>query len=197
MTSFNWSPGIGDPTFMGWLTVILYFLAALSCWITARKLRLEADGADDAKELRAWRSIAVTFLALGVNKQLNLQTALTEGGRVLAKFQGWYDQRQSVQVAFIAVVAIICLVAAIILVRWAHKAPAPTWLALTGSIMTIGYVLIRTVSLHDIDRFIGEKILGFRWNWILEMGGISVVLVASYWRQSGVGKSKSGLLQGR
>jgi hypothetical protein len=28
-------------------------------------------------------------------------------------------------------------------------------------------------------RFIGEKILGFRWNWILEMGGISVVLGAS------------------
>ena len=196
MTSFNWSPGIGDPTLMGWLTVVLYFLAAISCWITAGRIRLEAEDADDAKELRAWRSIAITFLALGINKQLDLQTALTELGRVVANFQGWYDQRQSVQVAFIAMVAITCLIAAIILVRWARRAPAPAWLALAGSIMVIGYVLIRAASFHHIDQFIGETILGFRWNWILEMGGISVVLVASYWRRFGVGKSKSALLQG-
>jgi hypothetical protein len=192
MTSFNWSPGIGDPTLMGWLTVVLYFLAAISCWVTARKLCSQAEDADDAKELRAWRSIAIAFLFLGINKQLDLQTALTEVGRILANFQGWYDQRQTVQVAFIAVVAITCLVAAIILVRWTHRAPAATWLALTGSIMVIGYVLIRASSFHHIDRFIGEKILGFRWNWILEMGGISVVLVASYWRRSGVRNSRYG-----
>jgi len=187
MTSFNWSPGIGDPTVMGWLTVVLYVLAAISCWITARKLRLTAEYAEDARELRAWRSIAAAFLALGVNKQLDLQTALTEAGRVLAQFQGWYDQRRAVQVAFIVAVAITCLIAAIILVRWAYKAPAATWLALTGSVMVIGYVLIRAASFHHVDRFIHERFLGFRWNWILEMGGIGVVLVASYWRRSGVG----------
>ncbi|HEY5216387.1 MAG TPA: hypothetical protein VIJ17_05790, partial [Pseudolabrys sp.] len=31
--------------------------------------------------------------------------------------------------------------------------------------------------------FIGERILGFRWNWVLEMGGISLVLIASEWRR--------------
>jgi hypothetical protein len=175
---------------MGWLTVVLYFLAAISCWIAARKLCSQAEDAGDAKELRAWRLIAISFFFLGINKQLDLQTALTEVGRILANFQGWYDQRQVVQVAFIVVVAITCLVAAIILVRWMHRAPAPTRLALMGSIMVVGYVLIRASSFHHIDRFIGERILGFRWNWILEIGGISVVLVASYWRQSGVGKAR-------
>ncbi len=75
-----------------------HFLAAISCWIKARKLWLEAEDLDDAREMRAWRSIAIAFLALGVNKQLDLQTALTEVGRVLANSQGWYAQRQSVQV---------------------------------------------------------------------------------------------------
>ncbi len=28
----NWSPGIGDPTFVGWFTVVAYFDAALACW---------------------------------------------------------------------------------------------------------------------------------------------------------------------
>jgi hypothetical protein len=179
MTSFNWSPGIGDPTLMGWLTVALYLSAAISCCITVRKLRLEVQDADDAKELRIWRSIAIAFLALGINKQLDLQTALTEMGRVVANLQGWYDQRQAVQVAFIVVVAITCLMAAIILVRWTRRAPVPTWSALLGSIMVIGYVLIRASSFHHIDRFIGQQILGFRWNWIVEMSGIGVVLVAS------------------
>jgi hypothetical protein len=191
MTTFNWSPGIGDPTLMGWLTVVLYFLAAIDCWITARRLYLERGDADGEKELRAWRSIAIAFLALGFNKQLDLQTALTEAGRVLANFQGWYDQRQSVQLAFIVLVAIICLVTAAILVRWARNAPAPTLFALAGSIMVICYVLVRAASFHHIDRFIGETVLGFRWNWILEMGGISVVLAASYWRRSVAGQPKS------
>ena len=30
MTHFNWSPGIGDPTVAGWLTVILYLVTSIS-----------------------------------------------------------------------------------------------------------------------------------------------------------------------
>jgi hypothetical protein len=183
MATFNWSPGIGDPTFMGWLTVVLYFLAALGCWITARTLNSEGFAAGGTKEVRAWRWIAVAFVALGINKQLDLQTALTEAGRALANFQGWYDQRQSVQVAFIVLITIICLTAAVVLVRWARQAPSATWSALIGSISVICYVLIRAASFLHIDRFIGAEILGLRWNWILEIGGISVVLAASYWRR--------------
>ena len=78
--------------------VTLRRLDLAACWIKARKLWLEAEDLDDAREMRAWRSIAIAFLALGVNKQLDLQTALTEVGRVLANSQGWYAQRQSVQV---------------------------------------------------------------------------------------------------
>jgi hypothetical protein len=43
--------------------------------------------------------------------------------------------------------------------------------------------LIRAASFHHIDRFIGETILGLRWNWVLEMGGIGTVIVASEWRR--------------
>jgi hypothetical protein len=64
------------------------FFDSDQCWITASKLRLKPEDGDDAKELRACRSMSVTFLALGVNKQLDLQTALTEIGRVFPNFQG-------------------------------------------------------------------------------------------------------------
>ena len=181
MANFNWSPGIGDPTIGGWITVILYLLAVVSCWKTAYKLAMVGTGV--AQERRAWRAISALFLALGINKQLDLQTALTEVGRMLARSEGWYNQRQVVQLAFIVLVAIICVVAALMLLIFVRNAPAPTWFALSGTTFVLGFVLIRAASFHHIDRFLGESILGFRWNWILEMGGISLVLVGSEWRR--------------
>jgi len=188
MAHFNWIPRIGDPTIGGWVTVVLYLLAAGSCWISAQKLGLGDIGSN---ERRTWRAISGLFLALGINKQLDLQTALTEAGRVLAHYQGWFEQRQVVQLAFIALVAIICLIAAITLLLWTRSAPIPTKLALIGTTMVLGYVLIRAASFHHVDRVIGQKILGLRWNWVLEMSGISLVLLASQWRQVGIAKSVS------
>ena len=173
MTRFNWSPGIGDPTVAGWLTVILYVVTSVSCWILAR------DFGSVGIERGAWRSISVLFLFLGINKQLDLQTALTEAGRYLAHYQGWYEQRQLVQLAFVALIAVMCLISAITLLIWVRDAPISTWLALIGTTLVIGYVLVRAASFHHVDRFIGRTILGFRWNWILEMGGIALVLLAS------------------
>jgi hypothetical protein len=145
MTHFNWSPKIGDPTIGGWVTVVLYLLAAGSCWITARELVLEDIASN---ERRAWWAISALFLALGINKQLDLQSALTETGRVLAHYQGWFEQRQLVQLAFIALVAIICLIAAIALLLWTRSAPTPTRLALIGTSMVLGFVLICAASFH-------------------------------------------------
>jgi hypothetical protein len=188
MTHFNWTPKIGDPTIGGWVTVVLYLLAACSCWISARELALEDIGSN---ERRAWWAISALFLALGINKQLDLQSALTEAGRVLARYQGWFEQRQLVQLAFIAVVAIFCLIAAMTLLLWTRSAPIPTRLALIGTTMVLGFVLIRAASFHHVDQFIGQTILGLHWNWILEMSGISLVLFASQWRQNGITKSVS------
>jgi hypothetical protein len=190
MTSFKSFLGTGDLTIVGWLTVILYFSTVISCWITARKLRLAEKDIEDAKELRGWQWITATFLALGVCRLLNFQAALTETGRVVAKFQGWYGQRWSVQFAFLAVLAVACLIAAVMLGRWVRKASVATWLALTGSTVLTGYVVARVVSFHHLDRLIDAKFLGIRFNWIFELGGIGVVLAASYWRRSNIGKSR-------
>jgi hypothetical protein len=177
MQHFDWVPSIGDPTLGGWITVALYAVATIGAWLTARHVR------DNARERRIWRAIAVLFLVLGINKQLDLQTALTEIGRALALSEGWYKQRQLVQVDFIVAVALACAVGAATLLVWARRAPPATWLALGGVILVIGFVLIRAASFHHIDRFIRSAVFGMRWNWILEMGGIGVVIMASHWRR--------------
>jgi hypothetical protein len=191
VASFNWTPGIGDPTLVGWLTVGLYFATSISCWKLRHKIEL--DGKRSSNEYLAWRFIAILFLALGINKQLDLQTALTEAGRVVAHLQGWYEQRRSIQLDFIGLVAATCVAAAITLLIWMRRAPLPTWLALIGTVLVFGYVLIRAASFHHIDRFIGESILGLRWNWVIEISGISLVFIASQWRQISLSKSTSAV----
>jgi hypothetical protein len=180
----NWSPGIGDLTIAGWLTAALYFMASANCWILARKIGLE--DANRSRERDAWRSIAAIFLVLGINQVLGLDTGVAEAGRKLANYQGWYHQRRPVQISFIALVAVTCLVAAISLLIWVRHASFSTRFALVGTMLILSFVLIRADSLHQVDRLLAQRVFGFRWNWVLEMGGIAFVLLASQWRQVGL-----------
>jgi hypothetical protein len=174
MHQFDWTPGIGDPTFAGWFTVALYFLAVISAWLTANSASVDRS---------LWRAISIAFVALGINKQLDLQTALTELGRVLATSEGWYEHRRVVQFWFIVAVGAGCFLLALILLFTARLAPWPTWVALIGVVLVLAFVAIRAASFHHFDRFIGARILGLKWNWVLEMGGIAIVLIASEWRR--------------
>jgi hypothetical protein len=180
---------IGDPTIGVGLTVILYFWAAISCFITA--CELDAVCARSSRERLIWRSLSVLFLGLGVYKQLDHSLEIGEAVRAFAYSESWYDERRFVQRTFIVLVAITCVVAGYLIRRWSHRLPASTRLALGGTIITLAFVLIRAASLHNIDLFLrDEGTLGLRWDWILETGAICVVLFTSLWRQLGLTDSK-------
>jgi hypothetical protein len=189
MASFNWTRSIGDPTLAAWLTVAFYLVTSFICWRSAR--RAELEGSHRSNEPFAWRCIAVLLLVLGADKQLNLIAAVTAFGRADAHLQGWYDRRQPVQMVLIALLAMSCASMMTVLLIWMRRAPIPTWLALTGTLWLVTFVLIRAVSYHYVDRFLFERILGFRWNSVIEIGGIGVVLLASLWRQKIYSKQTS------
>ncbi|MCU0762420.1 MAG: hypothetical protein ACK40L_02645 [Hydrogenophaga sp.] len=177
----NWSLGIGDPTWGGWTTVALYALAAWSCW------RLLASRDETALPLPrderwVWRAMLAAMVALGVNKQLDLQSAFTELGRIAADRQGWYAERQRVQLAFVAGLAIVGLTLLVALLYLAWGAPAPTLWAIAGAVGLAIFVMIRAASLHRVDLLLGHSLAGLRINWLLEMGAL-LVIVGSAWRR--------------
>src|SRR5687768_17295721 len=96
----RWRLGIGDPTVMGWLTVVGYFVAAFLCWRAATK------GSAARKVRWFWTALAVLLLFLGFNKQLDLQTAFTFLARDFAKATGWYENRRIVQGIFVVMIAL-------------------------------------------------------------------------------------------
>lgn len=169
MVDGSWVPGIGDPSPMGWLTVAAYLGAAAHCAVLARAGR-QIPGA----RVAFWAGCALLLLLLGLNKQLDLQSALTEIGRYLARRQGWYGQRGAVQLAFIGAVALGGLVALAAGLWLASPLTPGRALTLAGLAFIGAFVLIRASSFHHVDAFLGRDLAGLYWNWILELGGIAL-----------------------
>lgn len=165
--SGNWSPTIGDPSIMGWVTVAAYLVATL---LTAR-VCMNATG----KRRMFWLAVSIVLLALAINKQLDLQTAFTEAGRCLARAQGWYNDRRSVQVKFILFVLAASALAAMMLFWSMRRMIGETWLALAGLTFLLAFIAVRAAGFHHFDSFIGHQIGSVRMNWIMELGGIAMI----------------------
>lgn len=184
----RWHPGIGDPTPMGWITVLAY-LAASALAFRAFALRPAASpndataGSSKATQLRRlrwfWLLAAVVLLVLGINKQLDLQTWFTQTLRDLSHAQGWYGARRRYQLAFILAVLISGAAAtgliAYALRRVLHRVRG----AVVGLGLVVAFVVMRAASFHSFDWLIMTGPI--RLNWVLELSGI-LLLGTSAWR---------------
>lgn len=162
----RWAPRIGDPHPMGWATVAAYALAAglaLAVW----RGRRGAGG--------FWLAVALVMAALAVNKQLDLQSALTAAGRCLAQAQGWYEARRGVQAAFVAGLALAGAVFLALMLRSLRGTGGAHLVAAAGLALTVTFVLTRAVGFHHMDQMLKLRLAGARMNWILELSGIALV----------------------
>lgn len=180
MTPEGWQPGIGDPTMMGWLTVGCYFIAALICIF--HLLRLISLPSNHVRGLILWTSFALMLIALGINKQLDLQTLLTEFGRKLAHAQGWYEQRQTVQAIFVILLMLIGAAGLLSIAFTFNQTSRRLRLAFFGTTFLVTFVIARAASFHHFDMLIGMDLAGARINWLLELTGIACIALAAGWK---------------
>jgi hypothetical protein len=176
----KWQIGIGDPTVMGWVTVVAYFGAAILCGRCATNAyRARRQGLVSAQPILFWSALASVLVLLGINKQLDLQTWFTLLAKSLALEQGWYEDRRFAQAVFILVVGVIGL-AGLGIAYWLTRRAVPRGrLALLGVSFLGCFVLIRAASFHHVDQLIGFRLAGLKVNWILELSGILIVAVAA------------------
>ena len=110
-TAIGWTPGIGDPSVLGWLTVVAYFYCAYLAFKVSRHCFSKSDA---WRERALWFGVFVFLLLLGINKQLDLQSFFTASLKYHAHQSGWYEQRRLFQVAFIAVIGTLASVSALV-----------------------------------------------------------------------------------
>lgn len=174
----RWAPSIGDPTVMGWVTVAVYFTVAIIC--------LKAATTENANksEKHFWFYLTFFLIALGINKQLDLQSLLTQTGKDLAIAQGWYKDRRFMQMGFIILIGLLGVTGTIVLLKTYRNAKTSIKIALVGCIILFVFILARASSFHHMDIFINFKFIGVKMNWLLELGGLAIIGTGSYqyWR---------------
>jgi len=175
----SWSPGIGDPTVMGWVTVVAYLLCALMAGRVLATVSFPAQTA--RREQLFWGVLMFLMTALAINKQLDLQSFLTAIGRCDAKAQGWYGERRLIQREFVFLLLGLILLSGAVLFYVMRRTLSRTGLPLLGLVFVAGFVLVRAVSFHHVDDLINTRALGLRLNWVLELGGL-VLIFWGAWR---------------
>jgi hypothetical protein len=164
---------------MGWFTVAAYGAAAVTCFVAAFRHPYDAASGETRHPRRMWIGIAVLMSFLCLNKQLDLQSLLTDIGRVLAIREGWYDHRRLIQYWMVLAMAMAgALILAII--AWKLRAILRERIVLLiGVVFLLTFIAIRAASFHHVDIFLGSQILGIRANWILELTGIGLITLSA------------------
>ena len=171
----RWRPEIGDPTFMGWFTVASYFLCALVVLFLSALCK-----ENDSRVSSFWFVIGIVMVLLGINKQLDLQSLLTEIGRQIARDQGWMDQRRVVQFWFIVISAITSITAFVWLTLKFRDLFRRFTLAFSGLVFLLSFIIIRAISFHHVEEVLDFRLVGMRMNWIFELTGIYMIVAAGF-----------------
>lgn len=164
---------------MGWFTVWSYGLAALLAAWTAKMTSRDrvAEGGPRARTL--WIGIAILLALLCINKQLDLQSLLTDIGRVISKSQGWYGERREFQRWFV----LGTLAVAGLFGIWFVCKYRLFWLnhrlLVSGLFFLLSFIVVRAISFHHVDQLLGTRLAGIKLNWLLELSGIFLVALAA------------------
>jgi hypothetical protein len=162
-----WSALVHDPGPLAWIVVAAYAAGALLAFAAASRAR--------ARERSFWLATAVVLVLLGINKQLDLQTDLTQAGRFLARSEGWYRSRKIAQGVFILAIAVGAAACGALLWGWLRDAASSVKAAALGVVVLLAFIFVRAASFHHIDYWIAINIAGMRSGWWLELLGVAII----------------------
>jgi hypothetical protein len=181
----HWKPGIGDPTVLGWVTTIAYFVAAGLCGAYALQAqRGQSDGKVVHRQSFSrpsnsvfWWSLTIFMLLMGINKQLDLQVLVLQIARKISLEQGWSAERTIVRKWMVVCSAFVGL----ILIMWLVWVFRRVWrryaLALFGVALLGGFLLIRASG--GRVTILGHHPGHFPMFRVIEIGGIVCIGAAA------------------
>lgn len=164
----RWTPQIGDPNVTGWLTVIFYLVAALLSLLVWRRLAGQRGRV-------FWGILTCILVFLALNKQLDLQSAVTAAGKCVARAQGWYGQRRMLQAGFIGAVLAASVLGLILMTLALRGGVARSLAAMIGLTLLLCFIMIRAISFHGFDHLIGARDLGVPYNFLFENFGLLLI----------------------
>jgi hypothetical protein len=181
-----------DPTFFGWLTTGAYAATAATCLCAALLARSRREESRRASRrvsrwpLLAWFVLALGIALLGLNKQLDLQTAVTDRLRLWAERGEWYGHRRILQAGF--VIAAFCITAGVLglLFRSIGLRSRSGWCTFAGLGLLAVYLLLRIADIERMDQWLGTSLSAPFLSAACEWAGLTLVTIGA-WRAAVVG----------
>ena len=177
--TYGWQPTIGDPSVMGWVTVGAYFLTSLIALVLVINSKRLFPAETYSVQLRFWLTVCLLMFALGINKQLDLQSLITAMGRYYAVRDGWLEYKRYVQVGVITVILTVAALSLLFFIYRMKGLLKTNWLAIVGLTCLLLFIVSRATSFHHMDIFINTHFLGIRLNWLMELGGLAAVALSA------------------
>lgn len=175
--TFSLFPG-NDATLSGWTATAGYVAAALSSWVAAR--RSSGPRRCTARQERYfWLSAAIFMAAMAANKQLDLQTLLTDMLREQARHSGWYEQRRAYQLLFLQTSGAVLGTSCLALLWLVRRQGIGAFVGAAGLICTAAFVAIRAASFHHHDVVGRLEVVGIRLHVLLEFACIGLVCLGA------------------
>jgi hypothetical protein len=174
-----------DQTFLGWFTTGGYLAAAVLCALASQACVAGWRGRYTESRRLAffWGLITAGLALLAINKQLDLQTVLTDRLREQAERGGWYEHRRIVQALFVMLAAATAAGTLWMLLRLL----GPRWrehrLLLAGLVVLAGYLLLRVADIERVGEMAGLSLAAEGLRSVAEWTGLAMIAVAA-WRRA-------------
>jgi hypothetical protein len=129
---------------------------------------------------------------LGINKELNFQTAMLHLGSVIAKSEGWYQYRRIFELVFVIGLGLTIAIIALKVVRLYRNVIERHLELALGVSLVLFYCLFRAAEIEHVRAIPAHDRIAHSPFWIVEMAGVVLVLIGAL-RAAFVSNSDEGL----
>lgn len=149
---------------------MMYFFTALLAAFTRR-----------SAHRRFWWIVTAIVISIGLIRMTGLISEITQYGRVFAYDDGWYDHRRPLQaLGLLVVMAIGTILVGAVTFRFRRSIPEAVGVLATSA--SLGLLVVRSVSLHQIDRLLGLRVWNTQLGWLLDVVLLISIAVAAHWK---------------
>ncbi len=177
---------MGDFTVLGWATTGLYFVAAYLSYQSYRHYYRLPFTPDTHTHRRGWALHLLFMSALGINKQLDLQTLIIRGGRDLVVALRLFQYHRTVQVAVFVGAAVFVFGSIFFSLPIFLRAKPPLRVGFWGLGVVAAYVMCRVALFQKISSKVGTELIHY-----VEPIGILMICYGA-WLERVTAKSTQG-----
>ena len=157
------------------LLALLYGGSALLAYICSR------SSTDHRALHRFWLANALVLLFIGVDTMIGFSSFAIEWLREIAREQGWYGTRRSLQYEVLIGLGLLLLLLGGRLSGAVDTGKQFIQPAIAATGLLAGLFLLRSVSFHDTDFILQMRVAGYSAQRVLEILGIGFSLAGSTW----------------